>query len=138
MSMIVCSSLQEIPAGYFLADCAISGGDLQNYLRSVLAAAGGKLCIRLQPVYMDFPLPCPSGTGTPLTVQELTALHRDAPCYFSEPLCTEYFTYLQHGQVHVVLFDSMDSLRRKYQTLCSCGVPMVLIEDPLLRKQLTT
>ena len=138
MSTTVCSSFQEIPSGYFFADCAISGGNLQNYLRDVLSAADGRLCIRLQPVYTDFPLPCPSGIGTPLTIDELKALYTGAPCFFSEALCTEYFTYLKNGQAHVVLFDSIRSLREKYRTAVACGIPMILIEDPNLREKLIT
>ena len=137
MSMTVCSSPREIPVGEYLADCAISGGTLREYLQSILAAAGGKLCVRLQPVYMDFPLPCPSGVGTPLTPRELNELHQNAPCFFSESLCTEYFTYVESGQIHAVLYDSLDSLRKKYQCLQACGIPMVLIEDSQLRAKLT-
>lgn len=137
MSMTVCSSLQEIPPGYFLAECAVSGGNLQDYLRAIAEAAGGRLCVRLQPVYMDFPLPCPSGSGTPLTPQQLRERHRNAPCFFSEALCTEYFTYVEEGRLHAVLYDSPDSLKKKYQCLQACGIPMVLIEDPQLRSLLT-
>ena len=52
-------------------------------------------------------------------------------------LCTEYFTYLRDGTAHAVLFDSADSLRKKYSALQKAGVPMALIEDPALRAQLS-
>ena len=136
MSTTVCSRRTEIPAGYFLAECAVSGGTLRDYLRSALRAADGNLCVELRPVYIDFPLPCPSGVGTALTPAELHALHHQEPCCFSTALCTQYFTCLQDGQVHVVLFDSTESLRAKYQTLLELNVPMVLIEDPALRARL--
>ncbi len=136
MSMTVCSSVQDIPSGFFLTDCAVSGGRLADFLQNALQAAEGRLCIRLAPVYMAFPLPCPSGIGRPLTAAELSLLHGDAPCQFSKDLCTEYFTCLQEGQAQVVLFDSLRSLREKYRIAAACGVPMVLIEDPALRRQL--
>lgn len=137
MSMTVCTSIREIPSGFFLADCAVSGGDLRKYLRDILKAADGRLCLRLEPVYMDFPLPCPSGEGTALTAEALSDLHKDHPCFFSEFLCTEYFIFLRDGQAHVVLFDSLRSLREKYCAAKACGIPMVLIEDPVLRRKLT-
>ena len=43
---------------------------------------------------MDFPLPCPSGCGTPLTREELLALREKHPSsvYFSRELMAKYFT----------------------------------------------
>lgn len=137
MSTTVCSSIREIPPGYFLADCATSGGTLQVFLRKALEASGGKLCLRIAPVYMDFPLPCPSGTGRVLSLSELQTLHQGQPCYFSRALCTEYFTLLQDGQAHAVLFDSLRSLRAKYDAAVSCGIPLVLLEDAALRRKIT-
>ena len=136
MSITVYTQESQIPPGSYLADCAVSGGTLGEYLRTAMEAAQGRLCIRIAPVYMDFPLPCPSGVGRTLTAQELRTLHGSAPCYFSEALCTEYFTYLRDGAAHVVLFDSVGSLRAKYQAVQAAGVPMVLIADPALRQQL--
>ena len=137
MSMTVYQSRRDLPAGCFLTECAVSGGTLRAFLRDALRDADGRLCVHIRPVYMDFSLPCPSGTGQPLTARQLQDLHTGQPCHFSEPLCTEYFTYLQEQQLHVVLFDSPDSLRRKFHTAEACGVPMALIEDPALRNLLT-
>lgn len=136
MSITVYSRESELPPGCYLADCAVSGGTLRDYLQKAQEAAGGRLCIRIAPVYMDFSLPCPSGVGRPLTVAELQALHQGSPCYFSQALCTEYFTFLREGQAHVVLFDSLTSLRAKYKAVEAAGISMVLIEDPALQAQL--
>lgn len=136
MSMTVFAREAEVPAGTYLCDCAVSGGSLSAYLRSAHAAAGGRLCVVLSPVYMDFPLPCPTGVGTALTPEALKRLRGNAPCYFSEPLCTEYFTYLSEGTAHVVLFDSMESLRKKARAIEAAGISMVLVPDPSLRKTL--
>lgn len=136
MSMTVFSREEEVPAGSYLCDCAVSGGSLSAYLRSANAAAKGKLCVVLSPVYMDFPLPCPTGIGTALTPETLKKLRGDAPCYFSKTLCTEYFTYLSEDTAHVVLFDSMESLRKKAQVIENTGISMVLVPEPSLRKTL--
>ncbi len=138
MSMTLCCTPGEIPPGYFLADCAVSGGTLSDCLERFLRAAQGKLCLRLAPVYMDFPLPCLCGTGISLTADALSELYRGQSCHFSPALCTEYFSYIQDGQAHVVLFDSLRSLRRKYQTALSRGVPAILVEDPNLRRALAS
>lgn len=136
MSITVYTRESEVPAGVYLADCAVSGGSLSAYLRSALRSAGEKLCVVLCPVYMDFPLPCPTGVGTPLSAEALKTLRGNAPCYFSQSLCTEYFTYLRDGKAHVVLFDSMKSLQAKLRAAEDAGIPMVLVPDPDLRKKL--
>lgn len=136
MSITVYAREEEVPAGVYLSDCAVSGGSLPAYLDAVRTAAEGRLCVVLSPVYMDFPLPCPTGVGTILSAQQLRQLRGNAPCYFSKALCTEYFTYLKDGQAHVVLFDSPNSLRAKLQAIQAAGISMVLIPDANLRKTL--
>lgn len=136
MSTVLCPTPAEIPRGYLLADCAVSGGSLSACLTDLLRAAGGRLCLRLAPVYMDFSLPCPEGTGTALTLEALRGLYQGQKCHFSQALCTEYFSYVRREKAHVVLFDTLESLRRKYQTAWACGVPALLVEDPQLRRAL--
>ena len=97
---------------------------------------GGKLCLRLEPVYMVFQLPCPDGKGQALTLDALRQRYDGQTCHFSEALCTEYFTELRDSRLHAVLFDSPDSLRRKLRTAEDLGVPLVLVEDPKLLKLL--
>lgn len=136
MSMTVFAREEEVPAGVYLADCAVSGGSLLSYLRAAMEAAAGKLCAVIEPVSMDFPLPCPSGVGKALTATELKQRRGNAPCYFSETLCTEYFTYQANGTAHAVLFDSSKSLREKLNVVEAAGITMVLIPDSGLRKTL--
>ena len=134
--MVVYGSEERLPPGTYLGDCAVSGGTLAHYLRQALALYGKNLCIRIAPVYMDFPQPCPGGSGRPLTEPELEALRREEPCFYSPALGTEYFTCLRQGQAHAVLFDSLDSLKKKLDLCREVGVSMVLIEDPELRRRL--
>ncbi|MBQ9269303.1 MAG: hypothetical protein IJ206_07280 [Oscillospiraceae bacterium] len=134
--MKVCSSIREVPEGFFLADCAVSGGTMTDYIRYLMDASGGKLCVVLESVYMDFQLPCPGGRGDPVSPEELGKLRQDLPCYYSEDLCTNYFTFCRDREPHAVLFDSLQSLRKKYAALEQGGVPMVLIEDPELRQNI--
>ena len=136
MPIKICTSMDEIPPGYFLADCAVSGGSLREYLQTALQTAEGRLCIHLRPTYMDFPLPCPDGKGQALNAEELHQRYDGSPCHFSKPLCTEYFTYCREHTAHVVLFDSPESLRAKFQLLQECGIPLALIDDQSLRDAL--
>lgn len=137
MSITVYARETQLPDGCFLADCAVSGGRLRDYLVSALAAAEGRLCVRIAPVFMDFTLPCLSGIGQTLTLEALKSLRGNTPCHFSEALCTQYFTYLQDDCAHVAFFDSVDTLRQKLQIAEAVGVSMALIEDPALRQQLS-
>jgi hypothetical protein len=133
MSTRLCSGIEEIPNRYFITDCAVSGGRLEDFLQKALEVAQGQLCVRLEPVFMDFLLPCTSGQGQQLTLDELRQLHTGQPCHTSKDLGAEYFTFLRDGQAHVVLFDSPKSLLEKYRLLCQLGVPLVLAEDASLR-----
>lgn len=136
MSTTVCASLAEVPQGYFTADCAVSGGSLRAGILALLHAAGGRLCLHLAPVYMDFSLPCPGGTGAPLSPEELASLRGELPCHYAEALCMEYFTLVREEKAHVVLFDSHRSLLDKYRLAEELGVPYVLAEGQSLREMI--
>ena len=136
MSMVVYGSEEQLPPGTYVGDCAVSGGTLEDYLRQALALYGARLCVRIAPVYMDFPLPCPGGVGQILSAEALKALRQGEPCFRSQALGTEYFTCLRQGQAHAVLFDSLDSLKGKLALCRRLGVSMALIEDQALRRQL--
>ena len=119
---------EELPSGCYLTDCAVSGGSLEAFLSSACAAAQGRLCVRISPVYMDFPLPCFRGTGRALSRQEAQSLRGNCRLHLSHALCTGYFTCLHQGSLHLVLFDTQETLKRKLQCCRTAGVPYVLIE----------
>ena len=129
MSITVYPQASQLPEPCLIADCAISGGTLEAFIREALAAAKGKLCLRIVPVYADFPLPCPPGQEQILTWEACTALRGDRPLHQSPALGTAYFTYLSEGRPHVVLFDTRDTLRKKLQLAESLGVPYALMPE---------
>lgn len=132
MSTALLERRDEIPDGYFLVDCAVSGGTLEAFLRSALAASGGRLCAELRCHALEFPLPCLSGQGTPLTSQQLSGLTAQHRVFFSEALGTSYLTCCKENRLHCVLFDTLESLQYKL-TLCrKLGIPLVLIQDHAL------
>jgi len=100
---------------------AISGGDLREYLQEAQARYG-KIALDLQRLQMDFSLPAPEGIGTPLTSGQLQQLRRGRPVYFSQPLCTHYFTYTRSACPHMVLFDDGVTLLEKIRLGRELGI----------------
>ena len=117
---------EELPSGCYLTDCAVSGGSLEKFLSSACCAAQGRLCVRIAPVYMDFPLPCFSGAGRELSRQEAQSLPGFRQLRCSDALCTGYFTYLRDGILHLVLYDTQETLERKLSCCRLVGIPYVL------------
>ena len=112
-----------VPGGTVLLNSAVSGGDLGQYLREG-KQRWRQAALDLQRLRMDFPLPCPSGQGTPLSAEVLDALLRAEPAvFFSQALCARYFTYRKGGETRFVLFDDAETLRRKLRIARESGIP---------------
>ena len=95
--------------------------------------SGGSLRALLEEtVMMDFPLPCPSGCGTPLTREELLALREKHPSsvYFSRELMAKYFTYSAGNGTHFVLFDDAETLRQKVKLAQNLGIQTAFLMFP--------
>lgn len=101
-----------------LVGTGLSGGSLRALLEETACRYGAeRLALDLERVMMDFPLPCPSGCGTPLTREELLVLREKHPSsvYFSRELMAKYFTYSAGNSTHFVLFDDARDLAAKGQ-----------------------
>lgn len=129
MSITVYRHLRDIPSDCFLADCAVSGGTLEDFLRKALELSEGKLCLRLQKTAMDFLLPCPSGIGAPVSTAELEQLREKYPCHFSPALMTDYLTHIEVGQLHLTLFDTEETIAKKLKLAETLGVPMAFYPE---------
>ena len=93
---------------------ALSGGDIENRLSACCRAFGpDRIVLDLQRLRMDFPLPCPTGEGIPLTDEQLAALQTGRQIFFSRELGARYFTYRRGGETRFVLLDDGDTLHRK-------------------------
>ena len=130
MSITVCRNPDEIPPGFYITDCAVSGGTLEAFLKTAMELSGGKLCVRISPMATEFPLPCRSGVGAAVSEKRLEELRKKYPCRFSPALVMEYMSFLEAGQVHVVLFDTEETLKRKRALAEQLGIPMVLHQGP--------
>ena len=130
-----------VPEGYAAAAesaavpvcTALSGGNLTQRLRQAVSARGaGRLALDLERLRMDFPLPCPSGEGRPLTESEFsTLMEREKPAvFFSADLCARYFTYTHEGKTHFVLFDDADTLLQKLRAGRALGAQTAFFQYP--------
>ena len=122
-----------VPTARVLISTALSGGTLRQRLEEAAAVYGGdRLALDLQRLRMDFPLPCPSGEGRPLTGAELEGLleKREPSLFYSGDLCAKYFTYTENGAGHFVLFDDAGTLSRKIRAGQELGIPFGLLQFP--------
>lgn len=124
----------EIPPGFFLASCAVSGGSLEYFLQEALTVSNGQLCMELAPCRMDFTLPCTSGIGVPISASQLEA--EKGAFHFSQCLGTNYLTYLSGDTLHCTFFDTIDSLSYKLAVCETIGIPKILLPDRALRRKL--
>ena len=121
------------PGGMVLVCTAMSGGDIQRRLRECCRAFGAdRIVLDLQRLRMDFPLPCPTGCGTPLTREELLSLRQKhhSSVYFSRELMANYFTYSAERGTHFVLFDDEETLRQKVSLAQRLGIPSAFVMYP--------
>ena len=112
---------------------ALSGGSLRAMLEEAAARCGAqRLALDLERVRMDFPLPCQTGCGTPLTRSELAALRERHPIstYYSRELMANYFTYTENRSTHFVLFDDAGTLRKKAALAQSLGIQEAFLMYP--------
>lgn len=117
---------------------ALSGGSLSQRIREAAEQYGAaRVALAVQRTAEDFTLPAPSGSGTPLTRDELTRRiqQRGASVFFSDELCASYFTYLsRESGAHFVLFDTAASIRKKLLLarqagLCACILAWPEVDD---------
>ena len=111
-----------------------TGGSLRQRLQEAQERFGrDRVALALQRVAEDFFLPSPSGSGTPLSQDELhRRIHQLSPSiFFSQELCARYFTYMsRESGAHFVLFDDGATLRRKLEAAQSLDIRTVLAPWP--------
>ena len=117
-----------------LIPSALSGGSLQQRLQEAVERFGAaRVALAVERVAEDFFLPSPTGSGTPLTQEELQErIQERAPSiFFSHELCARYFTYMsRESGAHFVLFDDGATLAKKLQVARSLDIRTVLAAWP--------
>ena len=69
----------------------------------------------LEPMAMEFSLPCPTGTGTPVPRPT------EGNSFFSEALCCQYAHFVRNQQGFMLLWDTEHSLRQKMRLAKQAG-----------------
>lgn len=110
-----------------LISTAISGGSLAQRLEDCCQRFGGpeRITLAIRRVAEDFFLPSPTGSGRPLSREELSRqlTERSPSTFFSGELCARYFTYMsRESGAHFVLFDDGASILKKLQVARSLGI----------------
>lgn len=114
-----------------MVSSALSGGSLQSRLEEMVRRHGPqRVTLAVERSAEDFFLPSPSGSGKPLSREELRAQlqSRQPSVFFSHELCARYFTYMSRdGGPHFVLFDDGDTIRKKLQVARGLGITSVIL-----------
>lgn len=120
-----------VPRSRVLISSALSGGSLAQRLEEAGEQFGrDRVVLAVEPVREDFPLPCPTGCGDPLSKEGLAELmeRRRPSVFFSRELCARYFTYMDRsGEAHFVLFDDGETIARKLEVARKAGVHTFLL-----------
>ena len=126
----------SVPSGCVLVSTAISGGSLREMLCQARSRYGAeRTALDVQRLIMDFPLPCMSGQGRPMPLEELHTFRkrRDISVFYSRELGAHYFTHRLDGETHFVLFDDAQSLRAKLSLGEQLGLTAAFLMYPEVR-----
>ena len=126
----------SVPSGSVLVSTAISGGSLREMLCETRSRYGAeRIALDVQRLIMDFPLPCMSGQGRPMTIEELHSFQkrRNICVFYSRELGAHYFTHRLDGETHFVLFDDAQSLRAKLSLGTQLGFSAAFLMYPEVR-----
>lgn len=122
---------QSVPESSVLICTALSGGSLQQRLQEAVEQYGAsRIALDLQRLAMEFPLPCPTGEGTPLGIDELRRRLRSCAVYYCDALCARYFTCRRGSSTQFVLFDDAETLRRKIELAEAMGITEAFVVWP--------
>ena len=130
---------------YVLVQTALSCGKLERHLTNAVGRYGTlsngsvRVALECDRVRMDFALPTPAGFGTEITAERLQELWfannavtpPDKLCaFFSESLCVDYMFYRDGQTPHFVLYDNLETLRRKLTLAESLGITQSIMFYP--------
>ncbi|MBQ9535420.1 MAG: hypothetical protein IJU78_06225 [Clostridia bacterium] len=112
------------PGAKLLVESAVSGGSLEELLRSLADRFGPRrLCLDTVRACSDFIMPSPAAEGRELSAAELREImerHSPDP-YFSPELCAKYFTYFDGQEHHYVIFDDETTAVKKLSAAAAAG-----------------
>ena len=118
-----------------LIPSALSGGSLIQRLEESILRFGSpdRITLAIQRVAEDFFLPSPTGSGRPMSRDELARdlSQRTPSVFFSGDLCARYYTYMsRESGAHFILFDDAMSIRKKLQVAQKLGITRAVAALP--------
>ena len=122
---------EEVRQANVLICTAVSGGTLRERVEEARCRFGNRLALDLQRLRMEFPLPCPKGEGRALGHGELCELLGSEPkVFYSDDLCTKYFTRVCDCSLQMVLFDDAETIFKKMELARQFGVGTAFLMYP--------
>lgn len=109
----------------------ISGGALRARLLQALEQYGTRLWLRIEPLCMRFPMPCPTGEGETVLPEESARIQKDFPAFFSPELCCMYCAGISGENAAMHLFDTPQTISKKLQLANELGAAYVFGDIPL-------
>lgn len=116
-----------------LIPTALARGSLERRLRDAVQRYGlNRVALAVQRTSLEYILPSGAEDGRPLERSELAEwIRRFSPAiFFDSNLCAHYFTYMEQGTAHFVLFDDSGSLLRKAHLARELGIRRVFFTYP--------
>jgi hypothetical protein len=124
---------QSSDQAIILVETAISSGSLQRNLHgAVTKYQAERVALDIERIRLDITLPSTDGQGQPLSAAELKSLmvRYGARSFFSPELCAWYFNYRVEGKLHFVLYDDLESIRRKITLASRFGISRAILYYP--------
>ena len=113
---------QEGCGASMLLSTAISGGTLRQRLEEALSRCG-EIYLDLERTTRSFLLPCPDGTGDPVSPEELDRCIRTAETrFFSPELQCNVLVVREDSSVRFILYDDGETLQRKAELATELGI----------------
>lgn len=106
---------QVLPQTGVLVSSALSGGTMAQRLAEAAESYPHRCWLLLEPMAMEFPLPCPTGNGV-----QMTTIDCDKQ-FYSEALCCQYAHFVRNQQGFVVLWDTEKTLQQKKELAKEAG-----------------
>ena len=95
------------PQAGVLISSSISGGSLKQRFQDAAQQYPDRCWLLPEPISMEFPLPCPDGTGL-----EIPGLHYDNQ-FFSEDLGCMYTHQIKDNRGFMILWDTEETMLKK-------------------------
>lgn len=121
---------QHAARGVWLSS-RLSGGTLRERLTQALAQYGERLWLRVEPLRMRFPMPCPTADGEPLTQSESLTIQDACPAFYCPEFCCMYCVQFDGAQAFMHLFDTTQTISKKLALANDLGVPYAFGDIPL-------